>query len=117
MARTESAVTKSQRKYVADNQYAITPALPEDRPPTREECWSYYNSYFAGVKKTQDIVRFARDQWAWMYVTWVNTRGWRKQPDWVEGDPVRSENVPELFEAGHGASFYNVVKGVLNGQA
>ena len=107
----------SQRRYVPDNRYAIAPALPEDRPPTREECWNHYSIYFAGVKPTEKIVTFARDQWAWMYVTWVNTRGWRKQPDWVEGDPVRSENVPELFEAGHGASFYNVVKGVLNGQA
>lgn len=50
-----------------------------------------------------------------MYVTWVNTRGWRKQPDWVEGDPVRSHGIPEVFEAGNGGSFYNKVKGVLRG--
>ncbi len=110
-------MSPQQHKYVPDNRYAIAPALPEDRPPTRAECWKHYSIYFGGVKPHGEIVRFARNQWAWMYVTWVNNRGWRKQPDWVEGDPVRSKNVPELFEAGHGASFYNVVKGVLDGQA
>ena len=96
-----------------DNRHATIPPLPEGRPPTREECWNYYSLYFAGLKNQHDIIRFARDQWAWMYVTWVNTRGWRKQPDWVEGDPVRVEGIPEVFEAGNGASFYNVVKEVL----
>lgn len=104
----------SQRKFVSDTAYLDAHPLPEDRPPTRQECWDYYSVYFRAVKSPEQIIRFARDQWAWMYVTWVNTRGWRKKPDWVPGEAAGSESVPEIFEAGHGTSFYRVVKEVLN---
>ena len=104
----------SQRRFVSDTAYLDAHPLPEDRPPTRQECWDYYSVYFRAVKTPEQIIQFAREQWAWMYVTWVNGRGWRKQPDWKPGDPERAENVPALFWSGSGKSYYHAVKEVLD---
>jgi hypothetical protein len=102
-------VTKT---FVPDNRYADAPELPNDRPPTRRECFDHYKHIFRGVKSEQEITRFAADQWAWIYVRFVNGRGWRHQPDWMPGEPVLDIGVPPVFEAGK-PSYYNEVRALL----
>lgn len=103
----------NQTRFVPDDRYATAPPLPTNRPPTREECWNHAKHFFSGLKSETEIATFARDQWAWYYVTWVNNRAWKAQPDWIEGDPIIEVGVPKLFEAGHGRSYYNDVRALL----
>ena len=46
---------------------------------------------------------FAREAWVWSYIQF-RLRGWEKQPDWAEGDPVILEAVPtrNVFTPGEG---------------
>lgn len=89
-----ATTTPSPREYVADDRYLTAPAMPTDRPPTKEEVWAYWSHQLDGVKTTDEIKLFARGSWAWAYVYEVNFRGWRKHPDWVPGDPVIHEATP-----------------------
>lgn len=100
-------------RFVPDNRYATAPVLPTNRPPTRAECLAQARHFYEDVKTEQEIVTFARDHWAWRYVCWVNDKNWKAQPDWVEGDPIIDVGVPKLFEAGHGRSYYNDVRALL----
>ena len=99
--------------FVADDRYTNAPVLPTNRPPTREECWNQAKHFYEGIKTDEEIATFARDHWAWRYVCWVNDKNWKAQPDWVEGDPIIDVGVPEVFEAGHGRSYYNDVRALL----
>lgn len=86
-----------------DNRYETAPALPTQRPPTRAECWNHYHHYFQGLKPYDQIVKFAKTQWAWFYVRWVNIHGWDKPPDWTEGTEYdTSFRVPVVLESGTG---------------
>jgi hypothetical protein len=85
------------------------PSFPTDRPPTRREVWARYHYIFfdrKGHKVTPsckptclhtdegELEGYCRGAWAWDYVSRFLFRGWDKQPDWVEGDPVIPAAVP-----------------------
>lgn len=103
----------TQLSFVPDNRYETAPPLPTNRPPTRRECFAYYSHVFKDVKDDTAIAQHAREVWAWRYVEWVNGRGWRKQPDWVEGAPVIDVGLPAVFDSG-GSSFYKTVRQYLD---
>lgn len=69
------------------------PILPTHRPPTKRECWDRYSFIYADIKSEEELRVFCRDAWMWFYVSAVNFKSWRKQPDWVDGDPVIHEAV------------------------
>jgi hypothetical protein len=98
-----------------DARHENAPPMPFDRPPTRAEVWAHVQHYYSGGDKTEaQLQAMARDRWAGNYVYWVNFNGWKKQPDWTEGDPVIEAGVPtKPFEAGHGRSYYNDVRALL----
>lgn len=85
------------------------PKLPPGRPPTRREVWARYHFIFfdrkghkatTGCKPTclhddaGELERYCRGAWAWHYISLFIFKGWDKQPDWVEGDPVIPAAVP-----------------------
>lgn len=91
----------SRSRYVSDGRANTAPALPADRPPTKQEVWDYFSHVFSDTKRRDDLIGFCRDYWVWSYVDFVNRRGWDKQPDWIPGQPVKSFAVPsQTFKAG-----------------
>jgi hypothetical protein len=70
------------------------PELPTHRPPTKREVWDRYSFIYGDIKPPDELTRFCRDAWVWLYVEAFNFRAWRKQPDWVDGDPVIDAAVP-----------------------
>lgn len=74
-------------------------SLPENRPPTKRECWEHWKEYFGPDKDLQWVIGFARRWWVDSYVVAVNLRGWDKHPDWTEFEPVIHEAVgtPKMF--------------------
>lgn len=78
--------------YVTEDRWETAPKPPLDRPPTRAETWAYYSHIYADDLENAAIR--ARNTWAWLYVYCFNFRGWRKQPDWKEGDPVIEAGIP-----------------------
>lgn len=79
-----------------DARIQAAPPLPLDRPPTRAEVWANYHYIYKGFKPDDEITRLAKGKWVWAYVCWFNSRSWRKQPDWKEGDPVIEAGVPDV---------------------
>lgn len=77
-----------QLAFVPDERMADVPALPTDRPMTRAEVWEYVQHIYEGVKTHDEQVTLAKDRWLGNYLWWVNVHGWRKQPDWTEGESV-----------------------------
>ena len=69
------------------------PPLPSDRPPTRKEVWDHFSFIFP-ERERDDLAVYCREAWVWYYVEAYNFRGWRKQPDWTEEDPVIDAAVP-----------------------
>lgn len=60
--------------------------MPPDRPPTKAEVWAYVTHYYTGIKTEQEMRDHAFGCWVGNYVYWVNFRGWRRHPDWKDGD-------------------------------
>lgn len=98
------------KRYVPDNRVEQAPPLPTDRPATRAEVWEHFHFQFFDIKNHKatpsctnacrteqqgELEAFCRDAWAWYYIHKVVFRGWDKQPDWKEGDPVIPEAVPK----------------------
>ena len=79
----------SEERFLAAND-----KLPSNRPCTRKEAWDYESFIWAGHRDHEEIVVRARERWLWSYVSWFNFKGWRKQPDWAEGEPVIPGAVP-----------------------
>lgn len=77
-----------------EEQYATAPKMPTERPCTKQEMWDWVVHMYGGVFETPKLKELAQGQWAWSYVRAVNFEGWRKQPDWLPGDPVIAEAVP-----------------------
>lgn len=98
-----------QRLFIPDDRYLTAPKLPNDRPPTRVEVWKHYHHYFHDTKTHEKIVIFCRDQWAYYYVRWINTKDWKCQPDWQAGDPIKPEGVPPAPVNGGVHSYYGFV--------
>jgi hypothetical protein len=105
------------------------PALPTERPPTRREVWEHYHGIYFDFKghsrsplctprclhnETRELESYCRDAWAWGYIQRFvsGMKGWDKQPDWVEGDPVIPAAVPDVsaFLSGDWASCLRTVK-------
>jgi hypothetical protein len=93
-----------------DDRVMAAPRLPANRPPTRREVWDRCHALYFDRKRHKarpdctercltderggELESFCRDGWVWYYVSAFNFNGWRKQPDWVEGDPVIEQAVP-----------------------
>jgi hypothetical protein len=94
-----------------DDRVMAAPRLPANRPPTRREVWErchdavlrpeapqgpsgLHRAVLERTRRAASSKRSARDGWVWYYVSAFNFNGWRKQPDWVEGDPVIEQAVP-----------------------
>lgn len=82
------------KKFLTHERLAQAPLLPADRPPTRREVWDREFALYHDIKTHDEMAARARTAWAYAYTRWFNTKGWRKQPDWVEGDPVFEDCVP-----------------------
>lgn len=57
---------------------------PKDRPPTKLEVvqkWMHHHADWPRAK----VLRFAVEDYVHQYRVWVNTRRWRKPPEWVRG--------------------------------
>ena len=77
-----------------EEQYVTQPKMPGDRPATKEEVWTWVAHLYGGTFDVAKLKQLAQDKWAWSYVYFVNFDGWRKQPDWLPGDPVVADAVP-----------------------
>jgi len=77
-----------------EEQFKTQPRMPGDRPATKEEVWSWVVHMYGGTFEVPKLKQMAQDKWAWSYVYFVNFDGWKKQPDWLPGDPVIAEAVP-----------------------
>lgn len=82
------------KTYLPDSAFHGAPQLSTDRPPTRREVWDHYSYVYGETWTHEKIVDWCRTNWIAHYVYWYNVRGWRKQPDWKESDPVIPEAVP-----------------------
>lgn len=106
-------------KYVPDDRFVKAPPLPTHRPITKREAWEHYHAVyfdFKGHRQTSacqpscnhrnpgELEAFCRDAWVWDYVSrFVGAgKGWDKQPDWKDGDPIVPEAVPDCT---HGVPF------------
>ena len=89
----------SKRSRTEANDHKIdqlsmdAPTVPTHRPPTKREVWDRYSFIYGDVKPPEELSRFCRDAWMWSYVSWVNFKGWRRHPDWKDGDPIIYEAV------------------------
>lgn len=81
------------KRYLTEADYHGAPELPHHRPPTRREVWEHYSYVYRNLWEEERIRDFCKARWVDAYVSWYN-RGWRKQPDWKEGDPVIATAVP-----------------------
>lgn len=92
MSKKRTAVELNDHKI--DQLSMDAPRLPTHRPATKREVWDHYSFIYKDIKPHNELARFCRDAWLWNYVDWFNFKGWRKQPDWVDGDQVIHEAVP-----------------------
>jgi hypothetical protein len=76
-----------------ERRWESAPKFPVDRPPTKAEVWAFYSHIYKNVKTDAELKSQARTAWALKYIFWW-MQGWRKQPDWVEGDAVIEAAVP-----------------------
>lgn len=84
-----------EKKFVPDHRFEGAPRLPWHRPPTRAEVWAHVTHWFHDVKTEEEMKDFARALWVGNYVFHVNVCGWRRQPNWKEGDAVIEEACPK----------------------
>ena len=105
---------RTLKRYVPDARLQAAPPWVTGRPPTRREVWErlhYIHHDLKGhkphelcnaacVRKPEkELERFCALWWSSCYVQWFNFRGWRKPPDWVEGDPATPEAIPtDIFQ-------------------
>lgn len=83
-----------KREFLSESDFFGAPELPHDRPPTRREVWEYYSFIFRNHRSTEEIKDYCRNYWVEKYTYWFGIYNWRKQPDWVPGQPVIPEAVP-----------------------
>jgi len=118
-------LTATLRQFVPDDRVEKAPGLPADRPPTRAEVWSHYHAIYFDLKghapstictprcnsaPPGELEAFCRDEWVWAYVYFYNFKNWRKQPEWLPGDPVIASAVPDQpFVAGAFHEWRNVM--------
>jgi hypothetical protein len=109
-------VTATLKQFIPDDRLEKAPGLPTDRPPTRAEIWAHYHAIYFDLKghapstlctprcvtkPEKELEKFAGDEWVWAYVYFYNFKGWRKQPEWLPGDPVVASGVPDQpFQSG-----------------
>ena len=94
--------------FVPDARIEAAPKLPLHRPPTRAEVWKHYHAIYFDLKGHKanglcdvrccrkdegDLEQQCAEMWAWLYVNALRN-GWDKQPDWKEGDEVKTVSVP-----------------------
>lgn len=84
------------RKFVPDDRLERAPALPTNRPATRHEIWERNWFLYHDLKDRDEIAQMSKRAWVMNYVWHFNFRGWRKHPDWAEGQPVALEAVPTV---------------------
>lgn len=82
------------RKFVPDNRWETAPPIPLDRPPTRAEVWAYVKHMYHDLKTPAELEAHAKATFVGNYVRWVNFNGWRKPPDWKEGQPAPPGRCP-----------------------
>ena len=95
---------------ISDDRVMNAPRLPEGRPPTRMEVWAREHALYYDRKRHKlrdgcssvckmsdefgELEARCREGWVWYYVAAFNFKGWRKQPEWIEGNAVVPEAVP-----------------------
>jgi hypothetical protein len=84
------------KRFLTFDRMEKAPNLPHDRPPTRREVWDREHALYNGLKTHDEMKLRAKSSWVYAYCRWFNLKGWRKQPDWVEGDPVIEDAVPNV---------------------
>lgn len=77
-----------------EEQYKTQPKMPVGRPATKQEVWDWVVHMYGGIFSAEKLKEMAGRKWAWDYVWEVNFNGWRKQPDWLPGDPVVADATP-----------------------
>lgn len=93
-------MTVAEKRFLNEADFHGAPELPHHRPATRREIWEHYSYIYRNLWDEDRIRDFCKTRWVDTYVSWYN-RGWRKQPDWKEGDPVIERAVPRrLFYPG-----------------
>lgn len=98
---TTATLLHTRKSFVEDSVIASAPPLPTGRPPTKLEVWEHYSHIYNGRKSATELKTFCRGAWAWLYLEYVNFKGWQKHPDWVEGDVVIDAAVPRAaFQSG-----------------
>lgn len=81
--------------FLPDNCFDGAPGLPHDRPPTRAEVWAHFSHvYRSGVKSGDELRDYCKARYVDGYAYWHGIYQWRKQPDWMPGDPVIPAAVP-----------------------
>lgn len=98
---------RAERFRLVEKRHATAPQLPTDRPPTKAEVWAYWSHIYDGIKTHAELIADAKADWAYKYATWWLRRGWRKQPDWIEGAPVIDEAVPHFISVDNWQSAVN----------
>ena len=98
------------RKYVTDDKLTTAPDFPTDRPPTRAEVWAYVTHVYDGLWDRKKMEAHSKACWAGNYVRWVNLHGWRKLPDWTEGEDAEEL---ELLVIPVDNANYDYVKGLM----
>jgi hypothetical protein len=92
------------------------PNIPTHRPPTRKEVWARGHALYYDRKTHQrrpecddrcltqstpgELEAWCRSSWVGCYAYAVAVKGWAKQPDWVDGDPVLPEATTNGEEIG-----------------
>lgn len=82
------------KQFLEPEHYAEAPKYPKDRPPTRREVWERQYFIYKDLKPYEVIVSRARTEFVTIWVNWY-LRGWRKQPDWTDGDAVVPSAIPK----------------------
>ena len=67
------------------------PKWPGHRPPTKREVVEWWNHHYRD-RPLAWRMRMAVEDYTHKYATWVNTKGWRKPPDW-SGGPVAAHDL------------------------
>jgi hypothetical protein len=69
------------------------PLIPTHRPGTKREVWERYSFIYGDIKTPEELRVFCRDAWVWDYVYAVNFKGWRRHPDYMDGEAIIYEAV------------------------
>lgn len=71
--------------YIEPCNCGECPRMPADRPATKREALAYVEHRYAAHRPRRWVLQEAIGRYVWSYVSWVNTRGWRKPPEWTGG--------------------------------